>query len=132
MPNAKPTLEEVKPIPRSWLTTPPAPGPKDTWHFKSMPSYGRNRPDDERAAWLGYATLAALEPKLVPLLIDVMTRQPTTDEFYRSVKPVLLNLVGWGVIGTNKPDALKTESAYSCVYTVLYSFMYDPPEEDDL
>jgi hypothetical protein len=80
------------------------------------------RPPTERASFREFAALCEAEPRLVALLVDVMRSQPTTGQFYRSVKPQLEQLVGW----TAQVASLRNGEAYDTAYEVLYSMVVDP------
>lgn len=79
------------------------------------------RPEDERASFREFAQLAEIEPALAELLLEVMRTQPTTNAFYASVKPRLVNLAGWSA----RNPQLRTSEAYDVVYELLYSMVYD-------
>lgn len=89
-------------------------------------AYSENRSKNERDVVREYMRLAQHEPRLLELLNEIMAEQPTTDDWYSERwKGRVCNLVGFDREGG--ADEVRTMDAYDTVYTLCYSYCYDPP-----
>lgn len=92
--------------------------------------YWVNREDSELAVLREYMRLAKHEPRLLELLTDIMEAQPTTDDWYvEGWKRRVTELVGWHR-SRDLPE-ISGDEDYDTVYTLCYSYCFDPPAEDE-
>jgi hypothetical protein len=86
----------------------------------------QNRALAERRLLSRFFKLAAKEPRLLPLLTDIMAAQPTTSQWYRDGwKDRMVALVGWGTAISSEDD----QHEYDTVYGLLMSYCYDGPSQ---